>query len=215
MESKINYPNPNTLYPIEGVTRTVYLKNIITNPQIIVGDYTYYDDAQDIHNFEKNVLYLFDFIGDKLLIGKFCQIAAGVKFIMNGANHPMDGISTYPFKVMGKAWQNASLNPVNKGDTSIGNDIWIGNSASFMPGVTVGDGAIIAANSVVTGDVAPYTIVGGNPAKEIRKRFDDETIELLLEIKWWDWDIETITKHLDLLTSGNINELKRIYEQNK
>lgn len=214
--STVNYPNPNTVYPIEGVSRTVYLKNIITKPQIIVGDYTYYDDPEDVHNFEKNVLYLFDFMGDQLIIGKFCQIATGVRFIMNGSNHAMNGFSTYPFKVFGGEW--ASQDPmqvVSKGDTVIGNDVWIGNSATIMQGIKIGDGAIIGTNSLVTKDVAPYTIVGGNPAKEIRKRFDDETIQLLVTLKWWDWDVQKITNNLEALTSGKIDALKKIYEGNK
>ena len=209
--TEIKYPNPSTLYPIEGVTRTVYLKNIINNPQIIVGDYTYYDDPEDIHNFEKNVLYLFEFMGDKLIIGKFCQLATGVRFIMNGANHAMEGISTYPFKVFGGEW--ASTDPmrvVSKGDTVIGNDVWIGNNATIMQGVKIGDGAIIGTNSLITKDVEPYTIVGGNPAKEIRKRFDAQTIEFLLKLKWWDWDVKKITDHLGCITSGNISELRKI-----
>lgn len=210
-----DYPNPTTLYPIEGVTRTVYLKNIITNPQIIVGDYTYYDDPDDVNNFEKNVLYHFNFMNDKLVIGKFCQIATGVRFIMNGSNHAMDGISTYPFRVFGGQWHKASLDVTSKGDTVIGNDVWIGNNATIMPGLKIGDGAIIGINSLVTKDVEPYTIIGGNPAQQIRKRFDDETIKFLIQLKWWDWDIEKITHHLDLLTSGNVTELRRIYEQDK
>jgi len=203
------YPDPNTLYPIEGVTRTIFLKNIINNPQIIVGDYTYYDDPIDIYNFEKNVLYLFEFMKDKLIFGKFCQIATGVRFIMNGANHAMDGISTYPFKVFGGEWQKTSMNAASKGDTIIGNDVWLGNSVTIMQGVTIGDGAIIGTNSLVTKDVAPYTIMGGNPAKPIRKRFDEETIEFLLRLRWWDWDVEKITKHLDDITSCNIENLKK------
>jgi virginiamycin A acetyltransferase len=210
-----NHPNPNTLYPIEGVMRTVYLKNIIKNPQIIVGDYTYYDDPEDVHNFEKNVLYLFDFMGDKLIIGKFCQIATGVRFIMNGGNHAMNGVSTYPFKVFGGEWSKALLEVKSKGDTVVGNDVWIGNNTTIMPGLKIGDGAIIGTNSLVTKDVAPYTIVGGNPAKEIRKRFDDETIQLLLTIKWWDWDVQKITDNLEVITNGKIDELKQIYEENK
>lgn len=213
--SRPNYPNPHTLYPIKGVARTVYLKNIITNPQIIVGDYTYYDDPEDVHNFEKNVLYLFDFMGDKLIIGKFCQIATGVRFIMNGSNHAMNGFSTYPFKVFGEAWSTASLEVISKGDTVIGNDVWIGNGVTIMPGVKIGDGAIIGTNSLITKDVEPYTIVGGNPAREIRKRFDDKTIQLLLALKWWDWDISKITDNLDIITSGNINQLKRIYKESE
>lgn len=117
------YPDPNNLYPIAGVNRTIFLKNIITSPQIIVGDYTYYDDPEDIYSFEKNVLYLFEFMGDKLIIGKFCQLATGIRFIMNGSNHDMEGISTYPFKVFGGAWANTKMNAVSKGDTVIGNDV--------------------------------------------------------------------------------------------
>jgi virginiamycin A acetyltransferase len=210
--NKRNYPSPSTLYPIEGVKRTIYLKNIITSPQIIVGDYTYYDDPEDVYSFEKNVLYLFEFMRDKLIIGKFCQIATGVRFIMNGSNHAMNGFSTYPFKVFGGEWEQASLGVESKGDTIVGNDVWIGNGATIMQGVKIGDGAIIGTNSLVTKDVAPYTIVGGNPAREIRKRFDTETIELLLSLKWWDWSIEKITDNLKLITSGDINQLKRINE---
>jgi virginiamycin A acetyltransferase len=205
------YPNPNTLYPINGVTRTVYLKNIIKSPQIIVGDYTYYDDPEDVHNFERNVLYLFEFMKDKLIIGKFCQIATGVRFIMNGSNHAMEGISTYPFKVFGGEWASRDpMRAVSKGDTVVGNDVWLGNSVTIMQGKKIGDGAIIGTNSVVTKDVPAYTIVGGNPATEIRKRFDEETIKFLLELKWWDWPVAKITEHLDLITSGDIVRLKHI-----
>lgn len=214
--NQTKYPNPNTLYPIKDVTRTVYLKNIIKNPQIIVGDYTYYDDPENVHNFEKNVLYLFEFMGDKLIIGKFCQIATGVRFIMNGSNHAMNGFSTYPFKVFGGEWESKDPNRViSKGDTVIGNDVWIGYNATIMQGIQIGDGAIIGTNSLVTRDVEPYTIVGGNPAREIRKRFDNETIKMLLMLKWWDWDIEKITDNLDIITSGDISELKRIFEEIK
>jgi virginiamycin A acetyltransferase len=212
--TEAKYPDPNNVYPIDGVTRTVYLKNIIKNPQIIIGDYTYYDDPDDVYNFEKNVLYLFEFMGDRLIIGKFCQIATGVRFIMNGANHAMGGISTYPFKVFGGGWAlKDPMHVVNKGDTVIGNDVWIGNGVTIMQGIEIGDGAVIGTNSLVTKNVEPYTIVGGNPAKEIRKKFDAETIDFLLKLKWWDWDVQKITNHLDLITSCNISELKRIYEQ--
>ena len=203
------YPDLNSVYMIPGVTRTVFLKNIITNPQIIVGDYTYYDDPEDTSSFEKNVLYLFDFIGDKLIIGKFCQIATGVRFIMNGGAHAINGISTFPFKICGGAWKDAALNGQFKGDTIIGNDVWIGNSVTIMPGIKIGDGAIIGTGSVVTKDVPAYTIVGGNSAKEIRKRFDDETIEFLVNVRWWDWPIDKITEHLDVLVNGDIEGLKR------
>ena len=204
------HPHPDTLHPIEGVQRTCFLKNIITNPQIIVGDYTYYDDPDTVHNFEKNVLYLFEFMEDKLVIGKFCQIATGVRFIMNGANHAMDGISTYPFKVFAKSWKEAPMNVVSRGDIVIGNDVWIGNSVTIMSGVTIGDGAIIGTNALVTKDVAPYTIVGGNPAKLIRKRFDEDTIEFLLNLSWWDWPIEKITENLEAITTGDLGALRKI-----
>jgi virginiamycin A acetyltransferase len=203
------HPNPQTLHPIEGVERTCFLKNIIKSPQISVGDYTYYDDPEDVYNFEKNVLYLFEFMNDKLIIGKFCQLATGSRFIMNGANHAMDGFSTYPFKVFGKSWANALMNVVSKGDTVIGHDVWIGNSATIMQGVKIGNGAIIGTNALVTKDVEPYTIVGGNPARVIRKRFDDETINLLQEISWWDWPIEKISRHIQVLTSGDKEALKK------
>lgn len=210
--SKPIYPDPNTLYPIKGVTRTVFLKNIIDNPQISIGDYTYYDDPVDVHNFEKNVLYLFEFMGDKLIIGKFCQIATGVRFIMNGSNHAMNGISTYPFKVFGDAWSDASMDVISKGDTLIGNDVWIGNSVTIMQGVKIGDGAIIGTNSLVTKDVEPYSIIGGNPARLIRKRFDEETIEFLSHLSWWNWDVEKITRNLKSISQGCIAELKLISE---
>ncbi|WP_010300176.1 CatB-related O-acetyltransferase [Candidatus Odyssella thessalonicensis] len=204
-------PSPDTVYPINGLKRTCFLKNIVTNPQIIVGDYTYYDDPEDVHNFHKNVLYLFDFIQDKLIIGKFCQIAAGVRFVMNGASHAMEGVSTYPFKIFGGAWVNAPLDAPHKGNTIIGNDVWIGNSATFMPGVKIGDGAIIGTNALVTKDVEPYTIVGGNPARPIRPRFDPATIEFLLELKWWDWPIEKISQHINALATGDLELLRKVH----
>ncbi len=206
--SDSHYPSPDTLYPIEGVTRTCFLKNIIKSPQILVGDYTYYDDPDDIYNFERNVLYLFEFMQDKLIIGKFCQIATGVRFIMNGANHAMNGLSTYPFKVMGKSWSNAPMNVVSKGDTVIGNDVWLGNSVTIMQGIKIGNGAIIGTNALVTKDVEPYTIVGGNPAKVIRKRFDDETIDILQKLAWWDWPIEKITNYISAIATGNLQVLR-------
>lgn len=206
----LSYPSPDTLYPIKGVTRTCYLKNIITNPQIIVGDYTYYDDPEDIYNFERNVLYHFDFMQDKLIIGKFCQIATGVRFIMNGSNHALDGISTYPFKVFGGAWSTAQMNAISKGDTVIGHDVWIGNSATIMQGVTIGHGAIIGTNALVTKDVAPYTIAGGNPAQIIRPRYDDATINFLLNLGWWEWPVEKISQHIVAITTGDLDSLRKI-----
>jgi len=199
----MSYPDPSKKYPITGMNRTVFLRNIISHSQIEIGDFTYYDDPDDVKNFEQNVLYLFDFTGDRLIIGKFCQIATGVRFIMNGANHSMHGFSTYAFAICGGRWKDVSLSGVNKGNTHIGNDVWIGNGATILPGITIGNGAIIGANSVVTKDVAPYTIVAGNPAKVIRVRFDDETIERLQELAWWDWPIEKITKHVAAIAAGD------------
>ncbi len=160
-------PDKDSVFPIENYDKLCFLKNIINSPNIVVGEYTYYDDFEDVHNFERNVRYHFDFTGDKLIIGKFCMIASGVKFVMNGANHLTDSLSAYPFAIFGKGWEKAMEGksyPL-KGDTIIGNDVWIGHEATIMPGVTIGDGAIVAARSVVVSDVPPYAIVGGNPAK--------------------------------------------------
>lgn len=202
-------PSPQTRHPIPGQTRLVYLNTILTNPNIIVGDYTYYDDFENPETFERNILYHFDFIGDKLIIGKFCSIAAQVKFIMNGGNHRTDWFTNYPFPVFGQGWEKAMPDHwPYKGDMVIGNDVWIGYGATLMPGVQVGDGAIIASQSVVTKSVAPYAVVGGNPAREIRKRFDDATIETLLALQWWHWDIETITRHISAICGSDIEALR-------
>jgi virginiamycin A acetyltransferase len=210
----LNGPNPDVLYPMEPHKNLVFLKNQITRPNIIVGDYTYYADFTDAGNFEKNVLYHFDFIGDKLIIGKFCAIASDVKFIMNGANHETSPISTFPFAVFGNGWEKVveGSNPIekfpNKGDTIIGNDVWIGYDATIMPGVKIGNGAVIAAKSVVTKDVPDYAIVGGNPARIIRKRYDEEQITRLNAIAWWDWSAEKITENLKLINSTDIDALE-------
>jgi len=202
-------PNKDIKFPLENYDRLCFLKNIIKNPNIIVGDYTYYDDFENVENFEKNVKYHFDFTGDKLIIGKFCMIASGVKFIMNGANHLTDSISSYPFAIFGNGWEKAMEGKTypNKGDLIVGNDVWIGHNATIMAGIKIGDGAIIGTNSTVVKDVEPYTIVGGNPAKEIRKRFEKKTIDTLLELQWWNWDIEKITNNIQKLTDNKINEL--------
>jgi virginiamycin A acetyltransferase len=204
-------PNPNQKFPLPNYNRLCFLKNVITNPNIIVGDYTYYDDFEAVANFEKNVKYHFDFTGDQLIIGKFCMIASGVTFIMNGDNHLSESISAYPFAIFGGDWAQSmdGKSYPSKGDTRIGNDVWIGYNATIMPGVQVGDGAIIAANATVTKAVAPYAIVGGNPAREVKKRFSETDIQALLELQWWNWDIEKITQHVHLLTSGDVQELLR------
>ncbi len=200
-------PDKDLKFPLPDYKRLCFLKNIITNPNIIVGDYTYYDDFEDVHNFEKNVKYHFDFIGDRLIIGKFCMIAADVVFIMNGANHLTVGITTYPFAIFGGDWSaamQAAAYPT-KGDTIVGNDVWIGHNVTIMPGITIGDGAIIATNATVTKDVAPYTVVGGNPAQVIKKRFSEEQIVKLLELQWWNWDLKRITENLPFLIKGEVN----------
>lgn len=208
-------PDPHTLFPLSHHHQLCFLKNCIQNPNIIVGDYTYYDDFEDVHNFEKNVKYHFDFIGDKLYIGKFCMIASGVQFIMNGGNHLTEAFSAYPFAIFGHGWEHAmeGKSYPTKGDTRVENDVWIGHNATIMPGVTIGNGAVIAANSTVTRDVAPYTIVGGNPATLIRPRFSDEVIALLLKLEWWNWDIEKITAKLSILTGKQIEELKKLIHE--
>ena len=204
-------PNKDIAFPLKNYDKLCFLKNIITNPNIIVGDYTYYDDFEDVHNFEKNVKYHFDFTGDQLIIGKFCMIASDVKFIMNGANHLSNAISTYPFSIFGNGWENAMEGKAypNKGNIEIGNDVWIGYNATIMAGVKIGDGAIIATNATVVSDVEPYSIVGGNPAKEIKKRFSPEFIERLLKLQWWNWDIEKITKNVQNLTDLDIDKLEK------
>lgn len=205
-------PSPNDPCPMKGFPQVGYLKPLVKNPNIIVGDYTYYDDPDGPDNFEaKCVLYHFPFVGDKLILGKFCALARGVRFIMNGANHQMNGVSTYPFYIFGNGWESVMPKAGDipyKGDTVVGNDVWIGYDAIIMPGVKIGDGAIIAASSVVGSDVPPYSIVGGNPAKLIRMRFADSIVQELLEIRWWDWSVERITRNLTLIVGADIDALK-------
>lgn len=199
-------PDPSDKHPMAGFPQVCFIKNTVNNPNIIVGDYTYYDDPEDSENFERNVLYHFPFIGDKLIIGKFCAIARGAQFIMNGANHKLSGFSTFPFYIFGKSWEKALPQAGElpyKGDTVIGNDVWMGYQALIMPGVTIGNGAIISSRSVVTADVPAYTIVGGNPAKVIKQRFPAEIIAALEQLAWWDWPIEKITRNLPAIMSAD------------
>lgn len=205
----MNGPDKDLKFPLAHYDRLCFLKNVVKNPNIIIGDYTYYDDFENVENFEKNVKYLFDFIGDQLIIGKFCMIASDVKFIMNGANHLTHAFSSYPFAIFGNGWEKAMEGKTypQKGDIIIGNDVWIGYNATIMAGVNIGDGAIIAANATVTKDVEPYTIVGGNPAKVIKKRFSEETIERLLKLKWWNWDIEKITRNVQHFSGNDLSQL--------
>ncbi len=205
-----NGPSPDLRHPIAGAERTGFLKNFITRPTIEVGDYTYYDDPAGPERFEENVLYHFDFIGDRLVIGRFCSIAAETRFIMNGGNHATDWFTTFPFPVFGEGWESAAPEAwPYRGDTIVGNDVWIGYGATIMPGLTLGDGAIVATRSVVTRDVEPFAIVGGNPAQVIRYRFDEATRETLSEIAWWHWDAERLTRHVRAICSGDLEALRR------
>lgn len=216
-QKKIIKPNPNTVFPVPNIKTVTYIKPTIKNSNIIVGDFTYFADI----DFEKHVTHHYEFNGDKLIIGKFCQIGAGVEFVMNGANHQMSAVSTFPFYIMEGFKQDIPTQkdmPL-KGDTIVGNDVWIGQNVTILPGVHIGDGAIIGANSVVGNDVEPYTIVVGNPAKPIRKRFDKKLIKLLLKLKWWNKSTDEINELIPLLTCGDLSrvatELKKYLDNNK
>lgn len=212
----MNGPDPSDKHPMADFPQVCFIKNTVSNPNIIIGDYTYYDDPDDSENFESNVLYHYPFIGDRLVIGKFCAIARGVKFIMNGANHKVSGISTYPFQIFGNGWEEVAPGPGDlpyKGDTIIGNDVWIGYDSLIMPGVRIGNGAIISSRSVVTGDVPAYTVVGGNPARPIKERFPSHVVSELEAIAWWDWPIEKISRNLHIIVSADIESLKACGEQ--
>lgn len=201
-------PSPNESHPSPGFPSVTFLKNAITRPNIVVGDFTYYADRSGADAFERNVLYHVEAIGDKLIIGRFCSIAAGVKFLMNGANHRLDWFSNFPFHLFVRNPQDMPGTKLHhKGDTVIGNDVWIGNGATFLPGVRVGDGAIIGAHAVVTADVAPYAVVGGNPARLIRYRFDEQTVATLRSIAWWNWPPEKIARHITALCSLDLDAL--------
>ena len=206
------YPDPNTVFPNSYGT-TCFLKNVITAPNIQVGDYTYYDDPVDPTGFERNnVLFNWPEFGDRLIIGKFCAIASGVRFIMGSANHRISSISTYPFHVFGGAWEEHTPPHLSqlpfKGDTVVGHDVWIGRESVILPGVHIGDGAIVAAYSVVARDVPPYTLVGGNPARKIRRRFDPELISWLLELRWWDFPPERLDAFLPVLCSDDLDTVR-------
>lgn len=204
---KEHKPDPNVIHPIKGYDKEIYVKPTVQNPNILVGDFTYIADS----DFESHVTHFYPWSRDKLIIGKFCQIAAGVEFVMNDANHQMNAVSTFPFYTL-EGWDMeppASSDMPFKGDTMIGNDVWIGQNAVILPGVSIGDGAIIGANSVVGCDVAPYTIVIGNPAKELRKRFDSELIDLMLQLRWWDKSIEEINSLIPILTCSDLVKVKK------
>ncbi|MPM51711.1 Virginiamycin A acetyltransferase [bioreactor metagenome] len=211
-------PDKTKLYPNENLKTVCYIKNLPRKQNVEIGDYTYYsDNKKSPENFYERIQHHYEFLGDKLIIGKFCAIAEGVTFVMNGANHRMDGITTYPFNIFGGGWEKVTPTVEQlpfKGDTVIGNDVWIGQNVTIMPGVKIGDGAIIAANATVTKNVESYAIVGGNPARLIKMRFSDEMIELLLKLQWWNLDEQKIFDNLELLVSVNeITAVKKLFDK--
>ncbi|GHV28460.1 Vat family streptogramin A O-acetyltransferase [Spirochaetia bacterium] len=205
MESN-KLPNPDSVFPVPNIKTVTYIKPTITRKNIQVGEFTYFSDT----DFESHVTHHYEFYGDKLIIGKFCQIAAGVEFIMNGANHQMNAASTFPFYIF-EGWDQAAPSPGKlplKGDTVIGNDVWIGQKVTILPGVHVGDGVIIGAESVVGSNLEPYSVAAGNPAKHIRKRFDNELIALMLQLKWWDLPIAQINALIPVLSDPDLERVK-------
>jgi len=207
-------PNPHTAYPLPHAKRVVFLKPHITRSNILVGDYTYYDSPTHPETFQDdNVLYHYEAQGDRLVIGKYCALAHGVTFIMNGANHRMDGITTYPFPIFGADWaQHMDLlsNLPSRGDTRVGHDVWMGMETLVMPGVTIGDGAIIAARTVVSSDVPPYTVFAGNPGRVVRNRFNAKDTARLQAVAWWDWPRDMVCTHVPTLMSGDIDAIEAI-----
>ncbi|KAA2233155.1 CatB-related O-acetyltransferase [Salinarimonas soli] len=203
-------PNPLSVYPIPSQPSMVFLKATVSNPQIEVGDYTYYHSFDDPLSFEQNVRYAFPFIGDRLVIGRFCSVAHGATFILNGGNHLTDTVSSYPLGIFGQGWEHALPDAwPNRGGITIGHDVWIGFEATIMPGVTVGHGAVIAAKSVVTADVPPYAVVAGNPARVIRFRHSEAEIATLLGIAWWNWPIERVSECARVIATGSVTDLER------
>ncbi|WP_181700034.1 CatB-related O-acetyltransferase [Chthonobacter albigriseus] len=208
------HPDPNVLHPVPGHKRVVLLKAVVDQPNIEVGDFSYYDDPEAPEKFvERCVLYHFPFMGDRLVIGRFVAIATGVRFVMNGANHAMDGFSTFPFAIFGGSWAEGlsmdELQDGSRGDTVIGHDVWLGMDATIMPGIRVGNGAVVAAKSVVTRDVPPFAVVAGNPARIVRTRFEPAVVDALLDIAWWNWTPERITNHLSAIRGADLDALRR------
>jgi virginiamycin A acetyltransferase len=206
-------PDPLDPHPVPGQPRIGFLKAIVRQPNIEIGDFTYYDDPDGPEHFvSRCVRHHYDFIGDRLIVGKFCAIATGATFIMNGANHAMTGFSTFPFNIFGGGWERGfdfeTIRAGLRGDTVVGNDVWIGQDATILPGTRIGDGAIVAAKAVVGGTVPAYAVVAGNPARVRRIRFPDPVVAALLSIRWWDWNAEKITRHLDAIRSADLSALK-------
>ncbi|CAM3190829.1 CatB-related O-acetyltransferase [Stackebrandtia soli] len=207
------FPDPTALHPLPEHPRVVLLKPLLTDPRIQVGDYSYYDDPEHATEFaERNVLYGYG--TERLVIGKYCAIATDTRFIMAGANHPNIGVSTFPFTIFGGEWAERTMDIMRdiatRGDTVVGNDVWFGYRTLIMPGVTIGDGSIIATGAVVTSDVAPYTVVGGNPAKPVKRRFDDEDVDRMLRAAWWDWPMELVTEHVRTIMTGTPTQIEAI-----
>jgi virginiamycin A acetyltransferase len=210
-------PDPTTLHPVDGQKRVVFLKPLVTNPNIEVGEYTYYDDPTDPEAFERDAV-LYAFGPERLVIGRFCAIASGVRFLMPGANHADLGPSTFPFGIFGSPWAERTMDLVmsapSRGDTVVGHDVWFGYQALVLPGVTVGHGAVVAAASVVAADVPPYAIVAGNPARVVRTRYDSDDVARLLRAAWWDWPIGLVTENARTIMSGEPADLERIAATN-
>lgn len=205
-------PSASNMHPIPGQPRVVLLKPLVSSPLIDIGEYTYYDDPEFAEQFAtRNVLHHYG--PDRLVIGKFCALATGVTFTMNGANHRMSGVSTYPFPIMGGAWAEHSdlvSDLPSRGDTVVGNDVWIGGNVAVMPGVRIGHGAVISTEAVVTKDVPDYAVVGGNPARVLRERFTADEIRTLLDIAWWNWPIDSITEHIRTISDGSVSDLAAV-----
>jgi virginiamycin A acetyltransferase len=204
-------PAPDDPHPMAGFPQVCFIRNTVRNPAIEIGEYTYYDDPEDSEGFERNVLYLFPDTGDRLVIGRYCAIARGVRFIMNGANHLLTGFSTYPFPVFGHGWDRAMPTAAlwtDKGPTVVGNDVWLGYEALVMPGVRIGDGAIVASRAVVAADVPPYCVVAGNPARVVKQRFSPEVVAQLQAIAWWNWPADHVGAHLAAIMGGDLAVLR-------
>jgi len=208
-------PDPNTLHPVAGQPRVVFLKPLVPDPRIEAAEDTYYGAPDDALAFERTA-FLYAHGPERLIIGRYCALASGVRFVMPGANHADLGPSTFPFGIFGEPWAERTMDLVmgapSRGDTTVGHDVWLGYRALVMPGVTSGHGAVVAAGSVVTADIPAYAIAGGNPARVIRQRFDDADVELLLRAAWWDWPVEAVTEHARTIMAGTPAELASIAE---